>query len=114
MTGPALPAVRHQQILALLAQREFVTLAEVREATGMSAATTHRDLSALAAAGALIRLRGGARRSAMPPAPSAERRILVACLTRARLAVDYRDLNATERALEQALTICRRLRRTPH
>lgn len=112
--GPVLPAVRHRQILALLAQREFVTLTEVQEATGTSVATAHRDLSVLAAAGALTRIRGGATRAAPPPAtPSGEERVLVACLARARQAVDRRDLNAIEGALEQALTTCRRLRGAP-
>ncbi|WP_327003240.1 DeoR family transcriptional regulator [Dactylosporangium sp. NBC_01737] len=66
--GPVLPAVRHRQILALLAEREFIALTEVQEATGTSAATAHRDLSLLAAAGALTRIRGRATRAAPPPA----------------------------------------------
>ncbi len=109
--GPVLPAVRHRQILALLEQREFVTLAEVQGATGTSVATAHRDLTVLAAAGALIRIRGGATRAAPPPAaPSGGERILVVWLARATQAVDRRDLTAVEGALEQALTTCRRLR----
>ena len=112
--GPVLPSARHRQILALLAEREFITLIEVQEATGTSVATAHRDLSALSAAGALTRIRGGATRTASPPAaPSGEERVLVACLVRARRAADRRDLIAVEDALEQALTTCRHLRRAP-
>jgi DeoR/GlpR family transcriptional regulator of sugar metabolism len=57
-----LPAVRHRLILDLLRRREYVTIGEAREVTGVSAATTHRDLARLAAAGVLTRIRGGATR----------------------------------------------------
>src|SRR3954471_24588715 len=61
--APTLAAIRRQQqILDLLRQRDFVTLADIRAANGGSAATIHRDLTALAAAGDLIRVRGGAVR----------------------------------------------------
>jgi DeoR/GlpR family transcriptional regulator of sugar metabolism len=59
-----LPALRHRLILGLLNRRGYVTIAEACEVTGASAATTRRDLARLAAAGALIRLHGGAARAA--------------------------------------------------
>ncbi|MCU7730673.1 DeoR family transcriptional regulator [Actinoplanes sp. KI2] len=58
-----LPALRHRRILELLAERDFLTITEARAATGASASTTRRDLAALAAAGALTRIRGGAART---------------------------------------------------
>ena len=57
-----LPALRHRRILDLLAERDYLTVTEARVATGVSASTTHRDLAALAEAGALTRIRGGAAR----------------------------------------------------
>ncbi|GAB3842047.1 hypothetical protein GCM10027610_052200 [Dactylosporangium cerinum] len=104
-----LPSVRHQRILELLAQREFVTITDIREATGASLATTQRDLTSLARSGALTRLHGGATR---PPAPRGETRLLAACLARGRHALDRHDLTAVEDALHQALAACERLRRT--
>ncbi|MEV0561753.1 DeoR family transcriptional regulator [Dactylosporangium sp. NPDC050588] len=111
MSTEVLAAVRHRRILALLAAREFVTVTEVRAATGASLATANRDLSVLAAAGALTRIRGGATRAAPPPAgPSGQERVLVACLVQARRAAERHDLAAVEGALHQALTTCRQLR----
>ncbi|MGI5238480.1 DeoR family transcriptional regulator [Dactylosporangium sp. CA-139066] len=103
-----LPALRHQRIIELLAQREYVTLTEVRDATGASLATTRRDLARLATSGAITRIRGGATR---PPAPRGETRLLVASVARVRTALARSDLNGVERALYQALDACERLRR---
>ncbi|WP_432841184.1 DeoR family transcriptional regulator [Dactylosporangium sp. CA-092794] len=109
MTIALLPAVRHRRIIELLAEREYVTVAEARAATGASLATTHRDLAVLAAAGALVRVRGGAARSA---AAHGEARLLAACLARVRRALDRHDLSAVENGLHQALDACNRLRRS--
>lgn len=103
-----LPSVRHQRIIELLAQREFVTITDIRQATGASLATTQRDLATLARSGALTRLHGGATR---PPAPHGETRLLAAYLARGRHALDRHDLNGVELALQQALEACHRLRR---
>jgi DeoR/GlpR family transcriptional regulator of sugar metabolism len=103
-----LPAVRQRRIIELLAEREYVTVAEVSDATGASVATTQRDLARLAAIGALTRLHGGATR---PPAPRGAERVLAAHLTTAWHALDGRDLTAVETALHQALHTCQRLRR---
>ncbi|MFF5228829.1 DeoR family transcriptional regulator [Dactylosporangium sp. NPDC000521] len=108
VTEPLLPAVRHQRIIELLAQSEYVTIADVRNATGASLATTQRDLARLATTGALARIRGGATR---PQAPRGEARLLAACLTRVRHALDRHDLTTAEHALHQALDACARLRR---
>ncbi|MGI5184859.1 DeoR family transcriptional regulator [Dactylosporangium sp. CA-152071] len=105
---PLLPAVRHQRIIELLAQTEYVTIADVRNATGASLATTQRDLARLAMTGALARVRGGATR---PQPPGGEARLLAACLTRVRHALDRHDLTTAENALHQALDACARLRR---
>ena len=56
----SLPALRRRRILELLAERDYLTVGEARAATGVSTSTTHRDLAALAATGALTRIRGGA------------------------------------------------------
>jgi DeoR/GlpR family transcriptional regulator of sugar metabolism len=109
MSTSLLPSVRHQRIVELLAEREFVTITDVREATGASLATTQRDLASLARAGALTRIHGGATRA---PAPRGETRLLAACLARGRHALDRHDLNGVEHALYQALAACDRLRRT--
>ncbi|WP_433062995.1 DeoR family transcriptional regulator [Dactylosporangium sp. CS-033363] len=105
---PMLPSVRRQRIVDLLAAREYVTIEEIRAATGASAATTQRDLAELALAGAVTRIRGGATR---PPSPRGEERLLAACLTRVRQALDRKDLTTVEVALQQALDACGRLRR---
>ncbi|WP_433605913.1 DeoR family transcriptional regulator [Dactylosporangium sp. CA-139114] len=107
-TAQMLPSLRRQRILDLLARREYVTVEEIRDATGASTATIHRDLTRLAVNGALVRIRGGATR---PPAPRGEERLLAACLTRVRLALDRKDLTTVETALQQALDACTRLRR---
>jgi DeoR/GlpR family transcriptional regulator of sugar metabolism len=100
----SLAALRHQRILALLAAKDYVTVAEVRAATGVSMATTHRDLAALAAVGLLTRIHGGAaRRHAFDRPP----RQLVTCLSRACDALDRDDLTAVEEALRQALAALR-------
>ncbi|MFB9184992.1 DeoR family transcriptional regulator [Dactylosporangium sucinum] len=103
-----LPAVRHRRILELLAQREYVTVTEVSDATGASLATTQRDLARLATSGALTRIRGGATRS---PGQRGDARLLATCLARVRHALDRHDLGAAEHALHQALEACERLRR---
>ncbi|MFI5916009.1 DeoR family transcriptional regulator [Dactylosporangium sp. NPDC051541] len=108
MSASLLPAVRRQRIVELLVQHEFITIDEIRGATGASLATTHRDLDQLAVAGALTRIRGGATR---PPTPRGEERLLAACLTRVRQALDRNDLTTVETALHQALDACTRLRR---
>ncbi|MET7423485.1 DeoR family transcriptional regulator [Dactylosporangium sp. NPDC005555] len=106
--GPMLPAVRYQRIIELLARCEYVTITDVRNATGASPATTQRDLARLATTGALARVRGGATRA---PAPRGEARLLAACLTRIRHALDRHDIDTVEDALHQALDACARLRR---
>ena len=103
-----LPAVRYQRIIDLLAEREYVTIADVRDATGASLATTQRDLARLAHNGALSRIRGGATRA---QAPRGEARLVAACLTRVRHALDRHDLATAEHALHQALEAVTRLRR---
>jgi predicted transcriptional regulator of viral defense system len=103
-----LPSVRHQRIIELLAQHEFLTITDIREATGASLATIQRDLVSLASAGALTRIHGGATR---PPAPRGETRLLAACLAQGRYALDRHDLSGVEHALHQALAACDRLRR---
>jgi DNA-binding IclR family transcriptional regulator len=108
MSSPMLPPVRHQRIIELVAEREFVTITEIRAATGASLATVQRDLASLARAGALTRIHGGATR---PPTPRGETRLLAACLARGRHALDLHDLNGLEHALHQALAACDRLRR---
>jgi DNA-binding IclR family transcriptional regulator len=108
MPTSMLPSVRHQRIIDLLAEREYVTITDIRDATGASLATTQRDLATLARSGALVRLHGGATR---PPAPRGETRLLAACLARGRHALDVYDLNGVEHALYQALAACERLRR---
>jgi DeoR/GlpR family transcriptional regulator of sugar metabolism len=108
MATALLPSVRHQRIIELLAQHEFVTVTDIRRATGASHATTQRDLASLARSGALTRIHGGATR---PPTPRAETRLLAACLARGRHALDRHDLSGVEHALHQALAACERLRR---
>ncbi|MFF5120227.1 DeoR family transcriptional regulator [Dactylosporangium aurantiacum] len=99
--------MRHQRIIELLAQREFVTTTDIRQVTGASLATTQRDLTALARSGALTRLHGGAT----PAAPHGETRLLAAYLARGRHALDRHDLSGVEHALQQALEACARIRR---
>ncbi|MET7399576.1 DeoR family transcriptional regulator [Dactylosporangium sp. NPDC005572] len=108
--APMLPAVRHRRILELLAQREYVTVTEVSDATGASLATTQRDLARLAGSGALTRIRGGATR---PQPTRGDARLVAACLVRVRSALDRHDLTAAEQALHQALQACERMRRYP-
>ncbi|GAA3289407.1 MULTISPECIES: DeoR family transcriptional regulator [Dactylosporangium] len=108
MSASLLPAQRRQRIVELLGRREYITIDEIRAATGASMATTHRDLDHLATMGALTRIRGGATR---PPSPRGEARLLAACLTRVRQALDRNDLTTVESALHQALDACTRLRR---
>jgi DeoR/GlpR family transcriptional regulator of sugar metabolism len=108
MSSAPLPSVRHQRIIELLAEREFVTITDIRDATGASLATTQRDLAALARSGALTRIYGGATR---PPAPLGETRLLAVYLARGRHALDQHDIVGVEHALHQALAACDRLRR---
>ncbi|WP_327001737.1 DeoR family transcriptional regulator [Dactylosporangium sp. NBC_01737] len=108
MPTSMLPSVRHQRIIDLLAEREYVTITDIREATGASLATTQRDLANLARSGAITRLHGGATRA---PAPRGETRLLAACLAQGRHALDRHDLRGVEHALHQALAACDRLRR---
>ncbi|WP_426512914.1 DeoR family transcriptional regulator [Dactylosporangium sp. McL0621] len=105
---PLLPAVRRHRIVELVTQREYVTVDDIRAATGASLATTHRDLHVLARTGAVTRIRGGATR---PPDARGEERLLAACLTRVRQALERKDLTTVETALQQALDACTRLRR---
>lgn len=58
--GRSLPAERRRRILALLAERGAVHVAELVELLGVSEFTIRRDLAALAALGALERSHGGA------------------------------------------------------
>jgi DeoR/GlpR family transcriptional regulator of sugar metabolism len=108
MSASLLPAQRRQRIIELLTHHEYVTIDDIRSATGASMATTHRDLEHLAMTGAVTRIRGGATR---PPTPRGEARFLAACLTRVRQALDRNDLTTVETALHQALDACTRLRR---
>ena len=108
MPTALLPSMRHQRIIELLARHEFVTITDIRRATGASLATTQRDLASLARTGALTRLHGGATR---PPTSHGETRLLAACLARGRNALERQDLKGVEHALHQALAACERLRR---
>ncbi|GAA2345186.1 DeoR family transcriptional regulator [Dactylosporangium salmoneum] len=101
--GP-LPAVRRRAILDLLAEQEFVTIEEVQAATGTSNSTVHRDLEALAAAGALSRIRGGARKR------SPDNAELRSALDQLLRTLDSGDLHAVERTMRWALSLCERVR----
>lgn len=56
-------ASQRRRMLQMLAEYPYVTIHEIRDATGVSMPTIHRDLHALAASGALLRIRGGAARA---------------------------------------------------
>jgi predicted transcriptional regulator of viral defense system len=103
-----LPAVRRQLVVDMVMQQEFVTLQEVRDATGVSISTACRDLDALSAAGRLIRIRGGATRV---PTATTQTTDLDTLLSRARSRLAMGDVDATEDVLRQALRACERLRR---
>ncbi|MCA1809511.1 MAG: DeoR/GlpR family DNA-binding transcription regulator [Kiritimatiellia bacterium] len=53
------PSRRRERLLALLQQRDFYTVAELKKLTGSPHATLHRDLTALAGEGILRKSRGG-------------------------------------------------------
>ena len=59
-TGQDLAAARRQRVAALVDARRAVRLEELSAALGVSQATVRRDLNALAAAGRLRRVHGGA------------------------------------------------------
>ena len=102
---PVLAASRHRQILGLLAEHEYVTTREIRDATGASNSTVNRDLSFLAGAGALQRIRGGATRPAAPRDALVEVRAHLAGLSRQ---LSYGDLDSVQAILRQALAACDR------
>jgi predicted transcriptional regulator len=106
--GGALAAERRQAILDIVAQRQYVTLAELREATGASASTVHRDLANLARTGAVQRIRGGVTRAAEPSAEVVELHHRLARLPRV---LETGDLATVHRLLTQALQTLERLRR---
>lgn len=54
------PGARQARILDLLAQRSFLSVEDIAEATGISAVTARRDVAELALHGALKRTHGGA------------------------------------------------------
>ncbi|MER7276169.1 DeoR family transcriptional regulator [Dactylosporangium sp. NPDC000244] len=102
--GGRLPAVRRRAILDLLAEQEFVTIEQVQAATGTSSSTVQRDLGALAAAGALSRIRGGARRR------SPDIAALRSALNQLRRTLDSGDLHTVERTMRWALSLCEGVR----
>jgi DeoR family ulaG and ulaABCDEF operon transcriptional repressor len=61
---------RQKRIEALLAERQFVTSGELAADLSASPATVRRDVAALAAAGRLRRVRGGAEAVAGPTRPT--------------------------------------------
>lgn len=99
---------RRLEILRLLARQEYVTIAEVRGVTGSSPSTVHRDLEALARAGALVRIRGGATRAG--PNANGQATHLAEQLHRLRRVLDSGNLALIEAALRQALLACDRAR----
>lgn len=54
---------REQEILQLLAQRDFLAFRDLEREIGASPATLRRDLERLAAEGRIVRVHGGARRA---------------------------------------------------
>ncbi|HTJ31883.1 MAG TPA: DeoR family transcriptional regulator [Dactylosporangium sp.] len=103
-----LAAQRRRAILDLVATRQYATIGELRDATGASASTVHRDLAHLAHAGVVQRVRGGVTRAAAPSDEVAELRHRLARLPRV---LEAGDLATVERLLTQALHTCERLRR---
>lgn len=99
---------RRRRILRLLAEREYVTIGEVRDFTGRSAATVYRDLAVLARIGALVRVRGGATRINAETNGSVEDGTH---LDQLRRILDSGNILAIEAALRQALLACERARR---
>ncbi|MEV0136196.1 DeoR family transcriptional regulator [Dactylosporangium sp. NPDC050688] len=55
---------RHEAIVALVTQRQYITVAEAKAVTGASLSTVRRDLDDLDRAGALQRIHGGATAAA--------------------------------------------------
>ncbi|GAA4255782.1 DeoR family transcriptional regulator [Dactylosporangium darangshiense] len=102
-----LAANRHRQILQLLAEHEYVTIGQIRDATGASNSTVSRDLSFLAGAGAIHRIRGGATRPAGTRDALDELRAHLAGLSRP---LRHGDLDAVQAILRQALAVCDRVR----
>jgi DNA-binding transcriptional ArsR family regulator len=102
-----LAANRRRQILQLLAEREYVTTAEIRDATGASNSTVSRDLSVLADAGAVHRIRGGAARPAGTREALVELREHFVGLSRS---LSHGDLDTVQALLRQALAVCDRAR----
>ena len=64
---------RHQYILDHLAQHGRVEISELEQSLGVSAMTVHRDLDALAQAGRLRKVRGGALLVSADQDPAPER-----------------------------------------
>ncbi|MBE3599548.1 MAG: DeoR family transcriptional regulator [Limnochordaceae bacterium] len=69
MLGPE----RHRRILEHLRQHGSATVQGLCRMLGVSRMTVQRDLAALARHGALVRVRGGAVRSDVPPAGAPDR-----------------------------------------
>jgi DeoR family transcriptional regulator of aga operon len=66
-------AARRAQLLAMVVERGFLRVIEASELFAVSEVTIRGDLSALEAAGDLVRVHGGAMpRSSLPPEPSLE------------------------------------------
>jgi DeoR/GlpR family transcriptional regulator of sugar metabolism len=101
-------AQRRQAIVDLVARRQYATIGELRDATGASASTVHRDLAHLAHAGAVQRIRGGVARATTPPDDVAELHHRLARLPRV---LESGDLPTLQRLLTQALHTCERLQR---
>jgi DNA-binding transcriptional ArsR family regulator len=103
-----LAANRQHRILRLLAEQDYITIGEVRRATGSSMATVNRDLAALARAGALLRIRGGATRTI--PDTNVHADNLCEEFKRLRHVLDGGDVAQIEAALQQAMRACKRAR----
>ena len=56
---------RREEILTILADREYVTVEEFSKVLGVSAVTIRTDLTSLEESGLLIRTHGGAMKSSM-------------------------------------------------
>jgi DNA-binding transcriptional ArsR family regulator len=112
MTGDLAPderilaANRRRQILQLLAEHEYVTTRQICDATGASNSTVGRDLSFLADAGAVHRIRGGATRPAGTRDALVELREHVVGLSRS---LSHGDLDTVQAILRQALAVCDRV-----
>jgi len=91
----SLPAGRQQQILAVLEQRGFVLVSELRTQLRVSEVTVRRDLQALAELGLGRRVRGGLV-ARVPTAPSADVVVHDELMTQAR-----RYVHRADRALQE-------------